>query len=245
MFGVLLLSVLATGACARRPALSGIAAPAPTGAAVAVPAPPIAAVPVMPGAEAPPFAAVTPEAVHAPAVPPVAGAPPSVMPPAAGPPAEAAPAPAPAEPAPVAVAPTREGETAAAVPGPPAVSVERPAPRDFGEAPQLADIHFDFDRYEIRPDDARIMEANAAWLRSNPTALLMIEGHCDERGTNQYNLALGDRRAKAARDFLLAHGIAADRITLISYGEERPACIERNETCWGLNRRAHFLTKAQ
>jgi peptidoglycan-associated lipoprotein len=119
----------------------------------------------------------------------------------------------------------------------------RPVPRDFVAVPDLRDIHFDFDRYDIRPADAKTLDANAAWLKSNAGTLLLIEGHCDERGTNEYNLALGERRAKAAMNYLVSQGVQANRITIISYGEERPACMEKNEACWAKNRRAHFLIK--
>ena len=109
----------------------------------------------------------------------------------------------------------------------------------------MRDIFFDFDKYAIRPDAAATLQANIDWLKTNASALVLIEGHCDERGTNAYNLALGDRRARAARDYLVARGVAAERITMISYGEERPVCIARTEACWARNRRAHFLAKIQ
>ena len=118
-----------------------------------------------------------------------------------------------------------------------------PAPAQFRDVPALNDIYFDFDKSDIRPDAARRLDANIDWMRSNPAALIFIEGHCDERGTNEYNLALGDRRAKAALKYLVAHGIDETRITTISYGEERPVCLAHAETCWTKNRRAHFLTK--
>ena len=91
----------------------------------------------------------------------------------------------------------------------------------------------------------RSPRADAAWLKSNPGNLVLIEGHCDERGTNEYNLALGERRAKSTMNYLVAQGVQASRITIISYGKERPVCTEHNEGCWSNNRRAHFLTKAQ
>jgi peptidoglycan-associated lipoprotein len=119
----------------------------------------------------------------------------------------------------------------------------RPAPGDFKVVRELEDIHFAFDKYDLRPGDARILAENARWLKANPTYLLLIEGHADERGTNAYNIALADRRARTAMDYLVAQGVRTDRITTISYGEERPACIERTEACWARNRRAHFLTK--
>jgi len=95
----------------------------------------------------------------------------------------------------------------------------------------------------VRPGDAKILDASAQWLNSNANYLLLIEGHCDERGTNDYNLALGDRRAKAAMNYLVAQGVKSDRITIVSYGEERPACTDHNEACWAKNRRSQFLIK--
>jgi peptidoglycan-associated lipoprotein len=121
----------------------------------------------------------------------------------------------------------------------------RPSPSEFRAVSALDDIHFDFDRYDIRPEDARILDKNAAWLKDHTNERLMIEGHCDERGTNEYNLALGDRRAKATQSYLIAQGVTSSRISLISYGEERPLCTEHNEACWAKNRRAHFLVKAE
>jgi peptidoglycan-associated lipoprotein len=118
-----------------------------------------------------------------------------------------------------------------------------PSPKEFVEISALSNVHFDFDRYEIRSPDKAILDENAKWLKANPTAFLLIEGHCDERGTNEYNLALGERRAKATRDYLISDGIDGARITVISYGEERPLCTERTEACWAKNRRAHFLVK--
>jgi peptidoglycan-associated lipoprotein len=153
----------------------------------------------------------------------------------AAPPAPAAPVAPPAPPAPAPQPPI-----AAA---PPAPAPARPAPAEYQSISELSDIFFDFDKSVIRPDAARTLDSNIDWLKSNSNALILIEGHCDERGTNAYNLALGERRAKATEEYLVARGVAADRIVLISYGEERPLCSERNEACWGRNRRAHFLTK--
>src|SRR5215471_10426218 len=121
----------------------------------------------------------------------------------------------------------------------------RVSPREFGENAALRDINFDFDKYDVRPADTKTLDANAAWLKSNPRALLLIEGHCDERGTPEYNLALGERRAKSAMSYLTALGIQANRISIISYGLERPLCSERGEACWAKNRRAHFLAKTE
>jgi peptidoglycan-associated lipoprotein len=111
--------------------------------------------------------------------------------------------------------------------------------------PNLKEIHFDFDKYNIRPGDAKILDENAAWLKANARNLVLIEGNCDERGTAEYNLALGERRAKAAMNYLVAQGVQASRITIISYGKERPLCTEHTEACWARNRRDNFLTKAQ
>jgi len=120
-----------------------------------------------------------------------------------------------------------------------------PAPREFTAIAALTDIHFDFDKYDIRPGDAKVLDENATWMKSNPNSLILIEGHCDERGTNEYNLALGERRAKSTMNYLVSQGVQANRITLISYGEERPQCSEKTEACWAKNRRAHFLVKAR
>jgi peptidoglycan-associated lipoprotein len=127
----------------------------------------------------------------------------------------------------------------------PSVAGARPEITEFKPTPTLGDVFFDFDAYDIRPEDARILDANIDWLRSHADHLVLIEGHCDERGTNGYNIALGDHRARATRNYLVAHGIAEARIATFSYGEERPFCIERAEECWAQNRRAHFLVKAR
>ena len=121
----------------------------------------------------------------------------------------------------------------------------RPNPQEFGAVRDVQDIFFDFDSYDIRTEAAKILDANARWMKANPAALILIEGHSDERGTNDYNLALGERRAKAAMNYLIGQGLPADRFTIISYGEEWPACQEKNEACWARNRRAHFLAKRQ
>jgi peptidoglycan-associated lipoprotein len=140
--------------------------------------------------------------------------------------------------------PTTRGETTATAPEPaPAPATTRVTPREFAAVPELRDIHFDFDKYDIRPEDAQVLDANAGWLNRNGNMLILIEGHCDERGTNEYNLALGERRAKATMNYLVSQGVQASRITIISYGEERPVCAEKSEECWSKNRRAHFLAK--
>ena len=125
----------------------------------------------------------------------------------------------------------------------PANVATRPEVKQFTATPRLRDIHFDFDEYVIRPEDSKILDADVDWIQSNPSYLILIEGHCDERGTNEYNLALGEHRARATMSYLMSHGVQAERITTLSYGEERPACVERTDACWALNRRAHFLVK--
>jgi peptidoglycan-associated lipoprotein len=137
------------------------------------------------------------------------------------------------------------GAAAAAGGAAASASTARPLPRDFMANPAIKDINFDFDKYEIRPVDTKILDANAAWLKSNPRSLLLIEGHTDERGTPEYNLALGERRAKAAMGYLVALGIQANRISIISYGQEQGLCKERSESCWARNRRDHFLVKPE
>ena len=118
-------------------------------------------------------------------------------------------------------------------------------PSEFAPNPNLKNIYFDFDKYNIRPNDAKILDGNAAWLKTNADNLVLIEGHTDERGTAEYNLALGERRAKAAMNYLVAQGIQANRTTIISYGKERPVCTEKTEACWAQNRRDAFLTKTR
>ncbi|HEU4370978.1 MAG TPA: OmpA family protein, partial [Methylomirabilota bacterium] len=97
----------------------------------------------------------------------------------------------------------------------------RPAVKDFQAVSDLADIHFDFDKADIRETDAKVLDANAVWLKAHTDHLILIEGHCDERGTSEYNTSLGDRRAKATMNYLVSRGVPAARITVISYGEER------------------------
>jgi peptidoglycan-associated lipoprotein len=138
---------------------------------------------------------------------------------------------------------TAGGGTATPAPAPAPTTTARPAVQDFAPVPDLADVFFDFDKYDIRPGDAKTLDTNANWLKSNPNHLVLVEGHCDERGTNEYNLALGERRAKSTMNYLVSQGVQANRITIISYGEERPQCTEHTESCWAKNRRAHFLVK--
>jgi len=116
-----------------------------------------------------------------------------------------------------------------------------PSPKDFAAVADMKDIYFEFDRAAVRPEDTRVLDANARWLQAHPGTLVLIEGHADARGTTEYNLALGESRAKSTREQLVARGVAPSRITIVSYGEERPACQEAKESCWAQNRRARFL----
>jgi peptidoglycan-associated lipoprotein len=105
----------------------------------------------------------------------------------------------------------------------------------------VRDSYFDFDKADIRPDAREALSQTAQFLRSYPQVRVIIEGHCDERGSTEYNLALGDRRAQATKDFLVSLGVTADRMETVSYGKERPTCTDHNEPCWQQNRRGHFV----
>jgi peptidoglycan-associated lipoprotein len=116
-----------------------------------------------------------------------------------------------------------------------------PAPSKMDDMVMRENIYFDFDKSNLKPAAQENLMRKAEWLRENPDATVTIEGHCDERGTNEYNLALGDRRAESAKGFLVDLGISAARLTTISYGEERPVCLQSNEECWAKNRRGQFV----
>ena len=109
----------------------------------------------------------------------------------------------------------------------------------------LKPIHFDFDAAELRPDALQTLNDNASKIRENAPLGVRVEGHCDERGTSEYNLALGDRRARAARDYLVSLGIPVARLRTISYGKERPVDPGHNEDAWSKNRRAEFVFTAE
>jgi peptidoglycan-associated lipoprotein len=140
-----------------------------------------------------------------------------------------------------------QAPTTPAAPAAPEQPIGLPRLKDYEPTPELRDVHFDSGAVAIRPDDLKILDANAAWLRANPDVLVLIEGHCDNRGAtsrkNELNLDLGERRAQAAMDHLVARGVHPSRITILSYGEERPQCAEASERCWGRNRRSSFLVK--
>jgi peptidoglycan-associated lipoprotein len=108
----------------------------------------------------------------------------------------------------------------------------------------VKDAFFDYDSYTIRADAQQALQSSAAFLKEHPELRVTIEGHCDERGSTEYNLALGDNRARAAKDALVQLGVSADRLNPISFGKEKPFCSESNEQCWQQNRRAHFVNGA-
>jgi len=105
----------------------------------------------------------------------------------------------------------------------------------------VRDAFFDFDKSDIRPDAREALTKTGEFLRAHPEIRVTVEGHCDERGSTEYNLGLGDRRATSAKQFLTSLGVSADRMNTVSYGKERPFCTEHGEPCWQENRRAHFV----
>ena len=158
---------------------------------------------------------------------------------AVGPAAATAPS-APAAPTP------RAGETPVTRATPPAETAVLPAPgAAVAAASPLKDLFFDFDKSNIRDDQKAALNDNVAWLKGNSKVKLTVEGHADERGTAEYNLGLGERRGKAVKDYLVAAGIAADRVATISYGKERPFVLGHDESAWKWNRRGHFVTTGQ
>jgi peptidoglycan-associated lipoprotein len=120
-------------------------------------------------------------------------------------------------------------------PPPPPVA----APRDFNQ--EVRDAFFDTDKADLRPDARDALSKTADFLKSEPSIKVTIEGHCDERGSTEYNLGLGDRRAAAVKQYLVSLGISADRMTTVSFGKEKPFCQEHGEPCWQQNRRGHFI----
>jgi peptidoglycan-associated lipoprotein len=144
--------------------------------------------------------------------------------------------------------PTREGV------GEPGVGEEGLAPGSLDRARKglgpaeggpLADVHFEYDSYDLTEAARGVLEQNLVWLRDNPRAKVELEGHCDSRGTIEYNLGLGARRAKAVQDYLVTQGTGAERLSTISYGKELPLCHEDTEECWARNRRAHSVVLGQ
>jgi peptidoglycan-associated lipoprotein len=154
----------------------------------------------------------------------------------------------------VLLAPPARPRAAAAAPGPTAAVTPPPTPAPppvLAPSPALPpairavlrDLHFEFDRWELTPEARRILDELATAMKAYPRLGLMVEGHADERGTSEYNLALGARRAQSARDYLVSLGIEPERVETMSYGEERPLDPGHNEMAWALNRRAHFVVK--
>ncbi|MGE5361178.1 MAG: peptidoglycan-associated lipoprotein Pal [Bacteroidales bacterium] len=109
----------------------------------------------------------------------------------------------------------------------------------------LGDVYFDYDKYNIRDDARAPLQKDADWMKRWTSTKVTVEGHCDSRGSAEYNLALGERRANAVKDYLVSLGIAADRITAVSKGKEQPVCTEEAESCWAQNRRGHFVITAK
>jgi peptidoglycan-associated lipoprotein len=110
-------------------------------------------------------------------------------------------------------------------------------------ANNLQRVHFDFDKSNIKSEYEPVLKGNAGWLQSNTKANVTIEGHCDERGSVEYNIALGDRRANSAKSYMNNLGVTDTRMSTVSYGKERPLCTEHNEGCWWQNRRAEFVAR--
>jgi peptidoglycan-associated lipoprotein len=131
------------------------------------------------------------------------------------------------------------------------VTVNAPPPPPPPPAPSLTDeqlfaqnvkdVYFDYDKADVRADQQAVVQANAAFLQQHPNMSVTLEGHCDERGSTEYNLALGDNRASAVKNALVAAGVPTDRIKTVSFGKEKPFCTESSESCWQQNRRGHFV----
>ncbi len=148
--------------------------------------------------------------------------------------AEAPPTPPPAPPV------TQPAPTPPPTPPPPPPT---PPPAPKVTASDFSDAFFDFDSFALRDDAKAALDKDAKLLRDNADVSITVEGHCDERGTVEYNLALGEKRAGAARDYLVGAGVTAARVQTVSYGKERPFCQEHTEDCWQQNRRAHFVLR--
>ena len=134
------------------------------------------------------------------------------------------------------------GSTAEATSTPPTEPAPAVEPAALGE---LKNVHFDLDQAKIRSGDARILRDHAQWLKSHRNAMVTIGGHADERGSDEYNMRLGERRANAVRAYLIAQGVEAERVTVTSHGERSPACSDHSEGCWGENRRAEFQVQSR
>jgi len=125
-----------------------------------------------------------------------------------------------------------------------AVGCQKQATRPTGKSvSKLQRIHFDFDRSAVKPEYRSVLRGNATWMKKHVDTRVIIQGHCDERGSTEYNIALGSRRAQSAKKYLTSLGISSRRVMIKSFGEERPICRKSSESCWWKNRRAEFLKK--
>jgi peptidoglycan-associated lipoprotein len=171
-------------------------------------------------------------------VPPAAPAPPPPAPAAAAaaaptPPPPPAPPPAPT-PAPPAAAPLTEAEIFA-----------RKSLEQLNAERPLGDVFFELDKSDIRDEGRPLLQRDADWMKKWTSTIVTVEGHCDSRGSSEYNLALGNRRATAVKEYLVSLGIAPNRVTVVSKGKEQPFCNDENEGCWQQNRRGHFIVTAK
>jgi peptidoglycan-associated lipoprotein len=159
-------------------------------------------------------------------------------------PRASAPAPEPKVSAAPAPTPMPEQVVEPETPAVPSEAVAEELPQDLQELNRrgyLQDVFFATDKYELAPEARQVLATNAAWLQKYPSVTFLVEGHCDERNTREYNLALGERRAGVTRDYLISLGVAAQRIKTVSYGEEKPFAMGHDESTWRLNRRTHFV----
>jgi peptidoglycan-associated lipoprotein len=137
---------------------------------------------------------------------------------------------------------TQDASTRVTVTQAPAPVVSTPSPSEedlFGQS--VKDVYFDYDKSDLRGDQQAAIQADALFLSQHPEINFTVEGHCDSRGSTEYNLALGDQRASSVKSALVAAGVGANRVKTISYGKEKPFCMEENESCWQQNRRGHFV----
>jgi peptidoglycan-associated lipoprotein len=154
---------------------------------------------------------------------------------------------------PTTTAQVRENPAPVVSPAPPRSAAAAPARDDvltedlatLNRHGYLKDVYFDFNESSLRDDARKNLAADAMWLEHYPSIRILIEGHCDDRGTEAYNLSLGDRRANATREYLASLGVDGTRVQVVSYGKERPFCDQETETCWQENRRGHFLVTAK
>src|SRR6266567_3735557 len=137
--------------------------------------------------------------------------------------------------------PTRSTQKVRVEPTPPPAATQPSMTDEQLFAQNAKDIYFDYDKSDVRSSEQSSIQADVAFLQQHSSVSFTLEGHCDERGSTEYNLALGDNRASAVKNALVGAGIAADRIKTVSYGKEKPFCTESNETCWQQNRRGHFV----